>query len=66
MFYQVPVRGLLKGECNTFDFELMSSPSEGGAKNICLRIEQGTSTLTEQHIPTSMEGVSTVAYKIIQ
>ncbi|XP_030837231.1 uncharacterized protein LOC105440953 [Strongylocentrotus purpuratus] len=51
----VPVRGLLKGECNTLDFELMSSPDEGGAKSICLRIEQGTSTLAEQHMPTSME-----------
>eukprot|EP00057_Strongylocentrotus_purpuratus_P015431 XP_011669905.1 PREDICTED: uncharacterized protein LOC105440953 [Strongylocentrotus purpuratus] len=51
----VPVRGLLKGECNTLDFELMSSPDEGGAKSICLRIEQGTSTLAEQHMPTSIE-----------
>ncbi|XP_030838446.1 uncharacterized protein LOC115922854 [Strongylocentrotus purpuratus] len=58
----VPVRGLLKGECNTLDFELMSSPDEGGAKSICLRIEQGTSTLAEQHMPTSIEGVSIVAY----
>eukprot|EP00057_Strongylocentrotus_purpuratus_P027276 XP_011681750.1 PREDICTED: uncharacterized protein LOC105446505 [Strongylocentrotus purpuratus] len=51
----VPVRCLLNGECNTSDFELMSSHAEGGAKSISLRIEQGTSTLAEQQIPISIE-----------
>ncbi|XP_030850442.1 uncharacterized protein LOC105442984 [Strongylocentrotus purpuratus] len=49
----VPVRCLLNGECDTF--ELLSSHAEGGAKSICLRIEQGTSTLAEQQIPISIE-----------
>eukprot|EP00057_Strongylocentrotus_purpuratus_P029192 XP_011683666.1 PREDICTED: uncharacterized protein LOC752165 [Strongylocentrotus purpuratus] len=51
----VPVRCLLNGECNTSNFELPSSCAEGGAKSICLRIEQGTSTLVEQQIPISIE-----------
>eukprot|EP00057_Strongylocentrotus_purpuratus_P007335 XP_011661809.1 PREDICTED: uncharacterized protein LOC105437200 [Strongylocentrotus purpuratus] len=51
----VPVRCLLNGEGNTFNFELLSSCAEGGAKSICLRIEKGTSTLAEQQIPTSTE-----------
>eukprot|EP00057_Strongylocentrotus_purpuratus_P022451 XP_011676925.1 PREDICTED: uncharacterized protein LOC105444405 [Strongylocentrotus purpuratus] len=51
----VPVRCLLNGDCNTLNFGLLSSNAEGGANNIYLRIEQGTSTLAEQQIPTSME-----------
>eukprot|EP00057_Strongylocentrotus_purpuratus_P009290 XP_011663764.1 PREDICTED: uncharacterized protein LOC105438095 [Strongylocentrotus purpuratus] len=53
--YQVPVRCLLNGECNTLNFELLSTHAEGRTRSISLRIEQGESILAEQQIPISIE-----------
>ena len=61
----IVVKEHVNGDCNTLNFGLLSSNAEGGANNIYLRIEQGTSTLAEQQIPTSMEGMPTLCNKLI-
>ncbi|XP_011681012.2 uncharacterized protein LOC105446209 [Strongylocentrotus purpuratus] len=51
----IPIGNLLTEESSVLSFELEFSPSEDGKKTFNLSIQQGTSTLVEQSLTTSIE-----------
>ncbi|XP_063970986.1 uncharacterized protein LOC135157855 [Lytechinus pictus] len=51
----ISVKNLLEEESNILSFELEFSPCEDGKKSFCFSIQQGSSTLAEQNLITSIE-----------